>query len=105
MPNADAEKLKKTFMEMVPEHYHSFHDLFSKENFNELPERKPWDHAIELIPNTKSMLDCKVYLLNRNEQEQLDAFLDENLDSGHIQPSKSPFASPFFFVKKKDSML
>ncbi len=102
---ANAEKPKKTFAEMVPEHYHSFRDLFSKENFDELPERKPWDHAIELTPNAKSTLDCKVYPLNRNEQEQLDKFLDENLDSGRIRPSKSPFASPFFFIKKKDGTL
>ncbi len=102
---ADAEKPKKTFAEMVPEHYHSFHDLFSKENFDELPEQKPWDHAIELIPNAKSTLDCKVYPLNRNEQEQLNKFLDKNLDSRCIRPSKSPFDSPFFFIKKKDSML
>ncbi len=102
---ANAEKPKKSFAEMVPEHYHSFHDLFSKENFNELPERKPCDHAIELTPNAKSTLDCKVYPLNRNKQEQLDAFLDENLESGRIHPSKSLFASPFFFVKKKDGTL
>ncbi len=101
----NAEKPKKTFAELVPEHYHSFHDLFSKENFDKLPERKPWDHAIELIPNAKSTLDCKVYPLNQNEQEQLDTFLDKNLDSGRICPSKSPFASPFFFVKKKDGTL
>ncbi len=102
---ANAEKPKKSFEEMVPEDYHSFHDLFSKENFDELPEQKPWDHAIELTPNTKATLDCKVYPLNRNEQEQLDTFLDENLATGQICPSKSPFASPFFFVKKKDGML
>ncbi len=102
---ANAEKLKKTFAEMVPEYYHSFRDLFSKENFDELPEQKPWDHAIKLTPNAKSTLDCKVYLLNRNEQEQLDKFLDENLDSRCIRPSKSPFTSPFFFVKKKDGTL
>ncbi len=102
---ANTEKPKKTFEEMVPEDYHSFRDLFSKENFDELPERKPWDHAIELTPNAKSTLDCKVYPLNQNEQEQLDAFLDENLESGRIRPSKSPFASPFFFVKKKDGTL
>ncbi len=99
------EKPKKTFEEMVPEHYHSFWDLFAKENFNELPKRKPWDHAIELVPNVKSTLDCKVYLLNWNELEQLDKFLNENLESGRIRPSKSPFASPFFFVKKKDGTL
>ncbi len=102
---ANAEKPKKSFEEMVPEDYHSFHDLFSKENFDELPERKPWDHAMELTPNAKASLNCKVYPLNRNEQEQLDTFLDENLASGRIRPSKSPFASPFFFVKKKDGML
>ncbi|SJK99230.1 uncharacterized protein ARMOST_02521 [Armillaria ostoyae] len=102
---ANAEKPTKTFEEMVPNDYRSFRDLFSKENFDELPERKPWDHAIELVPNAKSTLDCKVYPLNRNEQEQLDKFLDENLKSGRITESKSPFASPFFFVKKKDGSL
>ncbi len=35
---ANADKPKKTFEEMIPEHYHSFRDLFSKENFDELPE-------------------------------------------------------------------
>ncbi|SJL18527.1 uncharacterized protein ARMOST_22120 [Armillaria ostoyae] len=102
---AHADRPTRTFEEMVPPDYRSFRDLFSKENFDELPERKPWDHAIELIPNAVSTLDCKVYPLNRNEQEQLDKFLDENLDSGHIKESKSPFASPFFFVKKKDGTL
>ncbi|SJL13524.1 uncharacterized protein ARMOST_16968 [Armillaria ostoyae] len=102
---AHAEKSMKTFEEMVPPDYRSFHDLFSKENFDELPERKPWDHTIELVPNAKSTLDCKIYPLNRNKQEQLDKFLDENLKSGQIRESKSPFASPFFFVKKKDSLL
>lgn len=101
---ANVEKPKRTFEELIPKHYHSFHNLFAKENFDELPERKPWDHTIELVPNTKSTLDCKVYPLNHNEQEQLDKFLDENLESGHIHPSKSLFASPFF-IKKKDSML
>ncbi len=102
---ANADKPKRTFEEMVPEHYHSFRDLFAKESFDELPERRTWDHAIELVPNAKSTLDCKVYPLNRNKQEQLDKFLDENLETGHIRPSKSPFASPFFFVKKKDRTL
>ncbi|SJL16678.1 uncharacterized protein ARMOST_20207 [Armillaria ostoyae] len=37
--------------------------------------------------------------------EQLDKFLDENLESGRITESKSPFTSPFFFVKKKDGSL
>ena len=39
------------------------------------------------------------------EQEALDRFIDENLRSGRIRPSKSPMASPFFFIKKKDGTL
>ncbi len=34
----NTDKPKKMFKEMVPSHYHSFHDLFSKENFDELPK-------------------------------------------------------------------
>jgi hypothetical protein len=37
-----------------------------------------------------------------NEQEELDHFLEENVWKGHITPSKSPMASPVFFIKKKD---
>ncbi|SJL08820.1 uncharacterized protein ARMOST_12191 [Armillaria ostoyae] len=102
---ANEEKEKKTFEQMVPESYRDFKDLFSKENFDDLPVRKPWDHAIELVPNAKNTLDCKVYPLNPIEQKELDKFLDENLASGRIKPSKSPMASPFFFVKKKDGTL
>ncbi|SJL19037.1 uncharacterized protein ARMOST_22644 [Armillaria ostoyae] len=102
---ANEEKEKKTFEQMIPESYRDFKDLFSKENFDDLPVRKPWDHAIELIPNAKNTLDCKVYPLNPIEQKELDKFLDENLASGRIKPSKSPMASPFFFVKKKDGTL
>ncbi len=35
---ANADKPKKMFEEMVPEHYRSFRDLFAKESFDELPE-------------------------------------------------------------------
>ncbi len=102
---ANAGKETKTFEEMVPEWCRDFKDLFDKDNFDELPELKTWDHAIELIPNASANLDCKVYPLNQNNQEKLDKFLDENLSSGRICPSKSPMALPFFFVKKMDGKL
>ena len=43
--------------------------------------------------------------MSRNEQEELDHFLEENLRKGYIRPSKSPLSSPVFFVKKKDGKL
>ena len=51
------------------------------------------------------MTDCKIYPLNPTEQKELDEFLKEQLETGRIVSSKSPMASPFFFVKKKDGKL
>ena len=45
------------------------------------------------------------YPMSPIKQKELDDFLKENLSSGHICPSKSPMASPVFFVKKKDGKL
>ena len=89
------------FKDIVPKPYQEFRDVFTKESFNELPDQKKWDHAIELILDTQ-MFSTKVYPLAPVEQKQLDEFLEENLKSRHIHPSKSPMASPIFFIKKKD---
>ena len=97
-------KQTKTFKEIVPEAYHEYKDVFTKEMFNELPLHQPWDHAIELLPGNHKV-DCKTYNLTTAKQKELDNFLEENLSTGHIQPSKSQFTSAFFFVKKKDSKL
>src|SRR3954462_784149 len=59
---------------------------------------------IELVPGAQP-IDFKIYPLSLEEQKQLDEFLKENLESGSIRPSKSPMASPFFFIKKKDGKL
>ncbi|KIJ09741.1 hypothetical protein PAXINDRAFT_33675, partial [Paxillus involutus ATCC 200175] len=62
------------------------------------------DHVIELTPGNHT-IDCKIYNLCPEEQWELDMFLEENLRLKCIHPSKSPFASAFFFVKKKDGKL
>ena len=94
----------KSFGESVPTYLHDFKDLFAKLSFDQLLDRKIWDHAIELIPDAKPA-NCKVYPIAPNEQAELDEFLCKNLASGRIRPSKSPMASPVFFIKKKDGTL
>ena len=89
------------FEKLVPPHLREFHSVFSKESFDDLPQSKPWDHAVELVPDANTSKSCKVYPLSVSEQKELDEFLKENLDTGRIRPSKSPMASPVFFVKKK----
>ena len=78
--------------------------MFAKEDFDILLEHRKWDHAIELIPRAEPK-SSKVYPLSPLEQAELDAFLEENLRTGQIQPSKSPIVAPVFFIKKKDSLL
>ncbi len=41
----------------------------------------------------------------RGEEDSLREFIKEQLEKGYIRPSKSPYASPFFFIKKKDGKL
>ena len=43
--------------------------------------------------------------MTRTEDEALDDFIDEQLAKGYIRPSISPYASSFFFIKKKDEKL
>lgn len=100
----NAQKLQKTFEEMVPEQYRDFASVFSEAESQRLPEHKSWDHAIELVLEAKGF-HAKVYPLAKNEQEELDKFLDKNLKKGYIRVSKLPISSPFFFVKKKDGGL
>ena len=66
-----------------------------------MPVRKTWDHAIELkkgfTPKKR-----KVYSLSREEREEVQAFVEDQLRKRYIQPSKSPQTSPVYFVAKKD---
>ena len=97
-------KRERSFEEMVPPQYRDFADVFAESAFDELPEHRPYDHVIELTPGSEPHCG-KVYPMSLAQQEALDAFLEENLQSGRIRPSKSPWGAPFFFVKKKDGKL
>ncbi len=51
------------------------------------------------------MVDCKIYPLNQMEDQAVREFIDTELGKGYIWISKSPYASPFFFIRKKDRKL
>ena len=96
---------KKTFEQMVPSQYHHHHKVFSEEASHPFPPQHTWDHTINLLPKAPATLDCKVYPLAISEGQALADFLNEQLEKGYIRPSNSPYASPFFFIKKKDRKL
>ena len=95
------KKTEKTDEELIPKIYHEYLDIFSEEKAAQFPESKPWDHKIKMKEGLEPKL-FKNYNLTPVEQLKLDNFLKEILEKGYLQPSKSPMASPFSFVSKKD---
>ena len=88
----------------LPPQYSNYADVFSEQTFDALPPWRDFDHAINLKESFTPKV-AKLYLLNPEELMACQAFVNENLKTGRIQPSKSPQASPFFFIKKKDGKL
>src|SRR6266702_2697484 len=99
------DKTKRTYEEMVPEEYRKYQKIFNEEQSHRFPPKRPWDHAIDLLPEAPSTIDCKIYPTTQSEKEALSEFVKEQLAKGYIRPSKSPYSSPFFFIKKKDGKL
>ena len=66
-----------------------------------MPTRKIWDHTID----TKErfvLRKGKVYLLSREEREEVYEFIQEQLRKEYIKLSKLPQMAPVFFIGKKD---
>ena len=89
----------------LPKEYQRYQKVFSKQKAQWFPKKRSWDHGIDLKPNAPSSLPGKVYFLTQLEQIALKEFLKKQLEKGYIQPSKSPYATPFFFIKKKSREL
>ena len=104
---AMVENLKKKTLpleEMILKEFHEYLDIFDEQKANRFPTSRPWDHWIEMKEGfePKSFKNCS---LTPQEQIEMEKFLKENLEKGYIRPSKSPMASPFFFVDKKAGKL
>jgi len=73
---AKSEEAKK----MVPEKYYQWIKVFGKKQSERMLTRKVWDHAIEGFVPRKG----KVYLLSREEREEVREFIKEKLRKEYI---------------------
>ena len=89
----------------LPLRYKPYAKVFSEKESQRFPTSWIWDHAIELKEGAPSTIPGKIYTLTKPEQEALEEFIQEHLKKRYIKPSKSPYAAPFFFIKKKDGKL
>jgi hypothetical protein len=101
---AFAATKQKAYNKIVPKAYCDYDDVFSQEALKRKHKFGPFDHAIDLKPGFEPML-CKLYPLLPLKQAALSEWLKKHLEKGYIRPSKTPMASPFFFVNKKDGSL
>ncbi|QRV84915.1 Retrotransposable element Tf2 protein [Ceratobasidium sp. AG-Ba] len=88
----------------IPEEFMEFIDVFSEELFKKLPEHRSFDCNIDFVEGSDLPKPAKVYPLSPIDRT-IKEFIDQELADGKIRPSKSPIASPCFFVKKKDGSL
>ena len=86
-------------LEGVPEEYHMY-PVFRKKIIDKLPDRTPFDHAIELKEGTE-LKRHPGYHLGPRQKEALDEYIAENLPKGFIRKSISQAAFPILFVPKK----
>ena len=69
------------------------------------PPSRPKDLAVQLKLGAPDTINCKVYPLACNEIQAAAEFTCKNEELGRIKKVNSPWGSPFFFIKKKDSSL
>ena len=102
--DSDCENTK-TWKAHVLEWLHKYGNVFSKNKSERMLIQKLYDHVIDFVEDTMLPKPAKVYLLSLAERNSLDTWIDEKLRKGYIQPSTSPIAAPFFFVKKYNGSL
>jgi len=97
----EAAKSETEAKKLVPKRFHEWIKVFGKKQSERMPTRKLWDHTIDVkegfVPRKG-----KVYLLSREEREEVREFVKEQLRKDYIRPSKSPQTALVFFVGKKD---
>jgi len=97
----EKDKDKEVLRKLVPRRFWKWKKVFGKKESERMLVQKTWDHAIELKEGFMPRKG-KVYSLSREEREEVQKFVEDQLRKEYIQPSKSLQMSPVHFVVKKD---
>ena len=97
----EAVKSEEEVRKLVLEKLHKWIYIFSKKISKQMPTKKLWGHTIDMKERFV-LRKGKVYLLLREEREEIHEFISEQLRKEYIRPSKLPQMAPVFFVGKKN---
>jgi Reverse transcriptase (RNA-dependent DNA polymerase) len=101
----DAQKDKTKETQELPPHYNQHWRVFSEKLAQRFPLERRDDHAIKLRPGAPDTIPSRAYKWTPEEDKVGREWLKENEDLGYIEKGDSPWATPCFFVKKKDGKL
>jgi len=97
----EKDENEEVLKRLVPRRFWKWKKVFGKKELEKMPVQKIWDHAIELKEGFMPRKG-KVYSLSKEEREEVQTFVEDQLRKEYIQPSKSPQTLPVHFVVKKD---
>ncbi|ESK81476.1 hypothetical protein Moror_2207 [Moniliophthora roreri MCA 2997] len=85
----------------IPKKYmHFANTVFNPQEFEKLPEHRPYDIDIKLEEGTTLPFGL-MYKLTPQEKEAVAEYIHSNLRRGHIRPSTSSAGAPVLFMCKK----
>ena len=79
----EKDKDKETLRRLVPKRFWKWEKVFRKKKLERMPVQKTWDYTIELKEGFTPKKG-KVYLLLREEREEVQAFVEDQLRKGYI---------------------
>ena len=79
----EKDKDEETLRKLVPRKFWKWKKVFGKRESERMLVRKTWDHAIELKEGFTPKKG-KVYSLSREEREEVQTFVEDQLRKGYI---------------------
>jgi len=79
----EKDKDEETLRRLVPKRFWKWKKVFGKKESERMPIQKIWDHTIELKEGFMPKKE-KVYSLSREEREEVQAFIEDQLRKGYI---------------------
>jgi heme oxygenase len=101
----EAQKTTTKEAPELPRHYSQHWRAFSEKLAQRFPPERKDDHAIKLRPGAPDTIPGRAYKWMPEEDKVGREWLTENEDLGYIEKGDLPWATPCFFVKKKDGKL
>ena len=79
----EKDKDKEALRKLVPRRFWKWKRVFRKRESERIPVQKAWDYTIELKEGFMPKKE-KVYSLSREEREEVQAFVEDQLRKGYI---------------------